>query len=178
MKKLLALLMVFCFVSVASATLVSFQELAVGTLGTAENPASASDLITIKVTQSGGLLGLDLVASVSGGTIVDAFKPADAAVYGWDAGLCAAPVISGATAEICAANFAGNNSALVGYFVVRVDGTDNVVLSLSPGMSFGGSSDLGFGAPEVSGTSLTIMVPEPATMVILGLGGLLLRRKK
>ena len=180
MKKLLSLVLILAVASLASATTVSLVGPAPGELGSAENPAVESDLITIQVALGNGtLLGLDSILTVTGpGTIVDAFKVADAGTYGWDPGLTADPIMGGNSAEMGAGNFAGNSNASVGYFVIHCDGPGEVVLTLSEGQSFGGSMDTNWMVPTY-GPSITIhQIPEPATIALLCLGGLLIRKKK
>jgi len=178
MKKLLALLLVLCVASFASASMVTIVGPGPGQPGSAEDPLEESELVTILVTSDTGLYGLDAILTVSGpGTIVDAVRKANCVSYGWDSSLSFDPIITGATAEVGVGNFNGNANVTVGYFTIHCDGPGDVIITLSPGMAFGGSMDVNFGVPTIAGSLVIHQIPEPATIALLCLGGLLLRKK-
>lgn len=173
MKKLLVLMLVLGMTSLAGASIVSLVDNGL-TIS-----ASPGDTVKVLVTSNTGLLGLDVIGTVIGGDIITgAMNKSNAAVYGWDAvGFPIDPIgVGTAEAEIAGANFSGNMLTIVGYFDVLYTGGEQH-FSIRPGMVFGGSSDIYFEVPSIAG--MVTIVPEPATIALLGLGGLaLLRRRK
>jgi hypothetical protein len=106
-------------------------------------------------------------------------SPDDASGYGWDPGFPIYPIgVPGKSVEIGGGNFSGNASNPVGYWLVHFDGWAEITLTLLPGQAHGGSSDINFETPTITGSG-TIFIPEPMTAALLVLGGLaLLRRRK
>ena len=69
----------------------------------------------------------------------------------------------------------------IAYIDLTAAGTGNIVLSIVNGSKFGSTSiltDLVTVPDYAGGTICAEVIPEPATIVLLSLGGLLLRRKK
>jgi hypothetical protein len=67
----------------------------------------------------------------------------------------------------------------IAYVELQAAGTGDMVLSWVNGSQFGTSSRMTDGSLPTFGASLTIpAVPEPMTIALLGLGGLLLRRRR
>jgi hypothetical protein len=173
MKKLFAMLMVLCICSAASASVVSL----VGGGGGIVAPVGD---VWIFVQTDTILLGVDAILTVTGGDIINAaMSPSDSGSYGWDPANFPIPPIGVGTAvvEIGGGSFTGAPVGNVGYVVVAYTGGTQVV-SLAGGTAHGGSMDIGFGVPSFSTGAVTI-TPEPMTIALLGLGGLvLLRRRK
>jgi hypothetical protein len=114
---------------------------------------------------------------------------------GWQSDLSFNPVIAGdgKTAAIGLSQFGGrawsthaNGTSPMGYFVIHCEGEGEVVLTISEGeagLATYGSSQIypnpPGGTPSYGGSITVYQIPEPMTVMLLGLGGLfLLRRRK
>lgn len=183
MKKLFVALMVLVLCGAASATTVSLQ--GEGTTITV-SPVPSVVRINIVTSASGGtsnLWALDVCVTVTGGDVItQAMNPTDDPgnpnAYGWDyAGLPISPTgVGTASIEEGGTNFNVMATGTVGYVDVTYTGGTQVV-SLVGCTGFGGSFDDNFATPTFS-TGVVTLVPEPMTIALLGLGGLLLRRRK
>ena len=173
MKKLFAILLVLCMASLAGATTVSLANEGHTII------ASEGEVVRLEVASDLGLYALDAISTVVGGDVFNgAINLSDCATYGWDPGLSFSPTgIGTAQAEICVGTFGIAPSGVVAYFDVLFTGGEQIV-SIAPGYGFGGSDDCYHYEPDFSDGVVTI-IPEPATIVLLGLGALaLLRRRK
>jgi cyclic lactone autoinducer peptide len=176
MKKLVSLLLVLAVTSVASASMVWIDQGDVPL----EEKLWPSDTVVVPVYTDTALLGLDCTLTLTGpATIVDALSKSTAAAYGWDSGFTYDPVLPGAAVEIGAGNFSGAPGPLVGFFLVHCDGYGDVTATLTASTGYGGSMDITYGVPQIGGQIIIPQMPEPMTIALLGLGGLvLLRRRK
>ncbi len=182
MKKLFTLLLILYMASLAGATTISLTD---------ENTtitATPGSTVTLTISSNAdgvnnlGLLSMDVIITVNGGDIItDALHLAIAASYGWDPAFSAPPIGLGtASVEICAGSVDfvnGNLFPIIGFVDLAYTGGTQVV-SIALGDSCNPSYDIMYQKPIVS-TGVVTIVPEPATLVLLGLGALtILRRRK
>ena len=125
------------------------------------------------------LLSLDAIVSISGpGTLTwdDLTYPTA------DPTMIAPPLTiePGKAVEVGAGNFGGMGGIIIDHFLMHCDGPGTVIISVAPGAAHGGTYLLpDYSQPDAWGTATVIQeIPEPATLVLLSLCGLLLRRKK
>ena len=170
--------MVLVFCGTASAVIVSLEG-----EGTTISVAPGT-LVTINVLAAvdngnPGLIAMDAVITVAGGDLItgagcyqdDPYMPPIEPIID-------PPGLGTPSVEMGCVSFTVPNIGTVGYVVVDYTGGTQVV-SIAPGINFGGSLESdGFTFPSFSSGVVTI-IPEPATIAMLGLGGLtLLRRRK
>ena len=167
MKKLFVLLLVLCMASLAGATTVSWVDEGQTIIATPDS------VVRLEVTSDAGLYALDAVATVVGGDVI-----VDAGCYCFDPYPPIIPFGLGTpTVEIGCGTLGVPPSGVVAYFDVLYTSGEQIV-SIVNGMAFGGSGDTNFLTPDFSDGVVTI-IPEPATLTLLGLGALaLLRRRK
>ena len=176
MKKLFVLLLVLCMASLAGATTVSWVDEGLTII------ATPGEVVRLEVSSDDGLYALNAIATVQGGDVIvgaiSSGEPIILSSYGWDPGLSFLPIgIGTPTVEIGIGTFGAPLSGVVAYFDVLYTSGEQIV-SIADGMTFGGSGDVNFLPPEFSDGVVTI-IPEPATLALLSLGGLaLLRRRK
>jgi hypothetical protein len=175
MKNLLIVMLVLGLTSLASAVTVSLVD--EGTI----IDVAAGTTVRLNVVADGGLIGLDAIATVVGGDVVSAAPGvADAPGLGWDPGFSFDPLDVGtAAAEIGFGTFGASpvDPSIAGWFDIAYTGGTQVI-TLTGGQRHGGTTDSSF-MPGVYSLGVVTIVPEPATIALLGLGALaFLRRRK
>lgn len=171
--KWLSVFLVLVTASAASASMVWIDQGDVPPVG-----LWPSDTHVIPVYTDTPLLGLDCTLTLDGpGTIVGALDKATAAAYGWDSGFTYDPVVPGSAVEIGAGNFSGAPGPVVAWFLVHCDGYAGIIATLTASTGYGGSMDISYGTPVISG-SIIIPVPEPIAIGLLALGGLAMLRRR
>lgn len=175
MKEWFSVFLVLVTSAAAAAAMVWIER---GHLGPPGRPPP-SGTVAVSVHTDTALVGLDAILTVEGpATIVGALDKATAASYGWDSGFTYDPVLPGPVVEIGAGNFGGAPGPIVGFYLIHWDGVGDVTATLTAGTGYGGSMDISYGTPEITG-SIRWIIPEPMTIGLLGLGGLgLLRRRR
>jgi hypothetical protein len=173
-KKLFALLSVLCTASLAGATTISFEDEGTTIITT---PGS---VVNLNIVTDGPLDFLYVIASVEGDvSITGAIGIDDAAAYGWDPSLSFDPLITGNTAEIGMALFGSSNGGPVVGYVEVTYGSGTVFVSGCAPPPPGFWIDIYPPPYPVFSSSVVTIIPEPAAIVLLGLGALaLLRRRK
>ena len=183
MKNLLSVLLVLCLTNIASAALVYIPgEIPEGDPGSATNPLKDSDYLMIPVYSDVQLLTLDVELTIQGpGTIDGAVGLADCEDYGWDPDLSFDPIPGTRDGvEIGMGNFGGglDPGEPIGYYLIHCTGDGFVIVDLLSAFEQGGTFDMDFAEVPAAGQLTIHQIPEPATVLLLGLGGLLLRRRK
>lgn len=140
--------------------------------------ATPGSNVRLTISTDAPLVVLDAVITVTGGDFIStAINKSDCAAYGWDPSISYNPLGVGTpSVEIGLVNSLGNSNTIVGYVdVTYTSGVRSV--SVAPGSSFGGSVDMNYIEPAFS-TGVVTVIPEPMTVVLLGLGVVMLRRKR
>lgn len=180
MKKLLIVSIVLLLSVPASATTSVFLTDANTTINAA--PGSIVQL-TISSNADGvtnfGISYFDCIATVTGGDVITGtLNLANCAAYGWDPGLSWDPRgVGTASVEMGAGTLIanGNLNAIIAYVDVAYTGGTQVV-DIAPCFCFGGSADVVLDPLYFVSDGVVTIIPEPATLLLLALGGLLLRR--
>lgn len=139
--------------------------------------ASAGEAMVIELLADELLFKFDAIVSFTGdAAITDAMSSADSMDYGWPVvfGNWINPIYGLDSVEIGAETLGGHLPGPVGYVEITY-GSGTVVVSLAQGSSIYLPAVWG-PLPECSSGVLTI-VPEPATILLLGLGAVVLRRR-
>jgi len=170
MKRLLAVFIVLGLCCAAKATVVSLKD--EGSTITA-TPGQA---IVLELEADGLLSAFDAIASFTGdATITGAMSSADSIDYGWPVvfGNWINPIYHTNSVEIGAETLGDHAPGDIGYVEITY-GSGAVIVSVACGNSI----PLGLWGPlpDCSSVVLTI-VPEPATIFLLGLGAVLLRKR-
>jgi len=194
MKKVVVVLVVLAMTQVASAAML---DLWITSLNGA--PIDAVKEITIQPSDTinfdivltgapaeGGLFSMDVDITATGpGTLdVSELTEGDA---GWVAAYNAELAVMDGY-QIIRVNDSSPQPAdpellVLDHILLHCDGEGQVIISLSENGTAGGTwlVDAGFniiGAPDFGAPLIVNQIPEPATMLLLGLGGLFLRRRK
>lgn len=186
MKKLLVLLVVLGITAGASAVII--QPVISSLNGQAIDPVTEitimpSDVINFDLVliDAAGmiLMSLDAIVGIIGPGTLDATD----LTWPYNEGMNGQWVIEpGVTEEVATASFmmGMGEGILIDHFLMHCDEIGTVIITASPGYMVGGTilSDGMTMYDGEWGTATVFQTPEPATMVLLGLGGLLLRRKK
>lgn len=174
MLKRLFLISIVLVLSIhANATIISFEDEDT-TIST--TPGS---IVKLNIVTDGPLNFLYVIAGVEGDvSITGAVGIADAAAYGWDPSLSFDPLITSDTAEIGMGLFgSSNNGPVVGYLEVTYGSGTVVVSGNAPPPP--GSWPAIYPPPyPIFSTGVVTIVPEPATLLLLALGGLALIKKR
>ncbi|MHC4478454.1 MAG: PEP-CTERM sorting domain-containing protein [Planctomycetota bacterium] len=179
MKKWLSMFLVLVTASAASASLVEIRPIPEGEPGSASNPLWSSDEVVVLVYTDTPLVGLDAILTLDGpATIVGALDEATAASYGWDPRFTYDPIVPGAAVEICGGNFDGAPGPIVGWFRVRCEDYGEVTATVLGATVYGGSMDINYETPEITGSITIYQLPEPMTIGLLGLGVVVVLRRR
>jgi hypothetical protein len=149
MKRYVCILFVLVATSAASGSRVWIEEYL-------DYGAHPSDTIPVWIWSDTELIALDAIITVDYGpaTIVSVISKADCAGYGWDPGVSFDPAGEPSQSlEIGLGNAMGNTSYIVGYFEIHVDNyASHIAVSLGPGDGFGGSMDINWETPTITGS--------------------------
>lgn len=173
MKRLLAVFIVLGLCCAAKATVVSLED--EGSTIT----ATPGETLVLELVADEPLSEFDAIISITGdATITGAMSSADSLDYGWwpvPFGNWIEPIYGPSSVEIGAETFDGHPPGAVGYVEITY-GSGTVVVSLAQGNSIPLQPWRPLPLPDCSSGVLTI-VPEPATIFLLGIGAVLLRRR-
>lgn len=132
-------------------------------------------VVHLEIQTNETIVGLDARIEVYGDAVITgAINRSDCAAYGWDPGLSFDPLGLGTkTVEIGIGIFPGGNSGPIVAYVDITYGSGQVIVSgYEPMFPFPADP------PYVFSPGVVTMVPEPATLLLLALGALTLRRKR
>lgn len=165
MKKFFAFVVAMAMTVVANAGLVTFEKNGQTIV------AAPGDVIVLNLVADTGMMSIDASASFVG----DAAWVGNTQSSNVDASFMKPTVIEGNKIQVAYAAF-GTLAPSLGSFSIRYNG-GTVDVVLSPEFVLGGSiADDFMTAADVAG-QVTI-VPEPMTMALLGLGGLVAARRR
>ena len=165
-RKLIISIVLAFSIPVTAATTVSFQDEGT-TIRT--NPGG---IVQLNVVDDLGLSSFDAVVYITGGArIVDVEFEHDGVYH------LPYPVVEGPGSGEYGQYWSGNmpNGAVASVKIQYDSG--GVVLSMSSGHLFGGTWSLD-STPAIFSNGVVTIVPEPATLLLLALGTILLRRKR
>jgi len=173
MKKLLVMLMVLILCGSANAVTISLVD-----EGSVIDAGLTGGVVRLEITSDNGLAAMNLIVVLTGdGCFTDAIGPFPP-WYGWDPTMIWYPIISCKEVEITADTTGAPVVGPVGWVEVTYSGPVDVVVSLLGDGTQGGSWGADY-TPATYSTGVVTIVPEPATIALLGLGALaLLRRRK
>jgi hypothetical protein len=171
MKKLFTTLIILILCSTANAvtTIRLVDE------GTVIDASLTGGVVKLEIENDNGLSAMDVVANITGdGLFSGAMNLADCSAYGWDPTLSMDPIFTAGQVEIGAGTM-GTVYGLCGYVEVTYTGPVEAVISLHGG----GYYPFPIYDPPIISPGVVTIIPEPATLALLGLGALvLLRRRK
>jgi hypothetical protein len=174
MKKIFAILMVLCLCGAANATTVSLVD-----EGSTIDASLTGGVVKLEITSDGSLAVINAIVSITGdGVISGAMNLADCGTYGWDPTLSMDPIYGAGQVEFGGGTMGAARVGPAAYVEITFTGPINVVVSMLGDGTQGGTFD-GSYMPVSYSSGVVTIIPEPATIALLGLGGLaLLRRRK
>jgi len=165
-KKLIISIVLALSIPVTASTTVSFQD-----EGTAIRTTPGS-IVQLNIVDDLGLSSFDTVVYITGGAwIVDVEFEHDGVYH------LPYPVVEGPGSGEYGQYWSGNmpNGAVASVKILYDSG--RVTVSISPGQLFGGTWSLD-NTPAVFSNGAVTIIPEPATLLLLALGTILLRKKR
>jgi hypothetical protein len=165
-RKLIVSIVLTLFISVNTGATVSFQD--EGTVIT----ANEGDIVHLDVVDNLGIRSLDAIVCITeGGRIVDVEFEHEGVNH------LPYPVVVGPGCGEYGQFWSGNMpNGIVASVKVKFD-YGSVVISMKPGYSFGGTFHPD-SMPALFSDGVVTIVPEPASLLLLALGTILLRKKR